>query len=77
MVKSNLFISQLGYKAVAINVRGYADSYSPHTIQSYKLKFFMEDNIDVINYFNKEMLLVGHIGVLLYVGPQQHITKKK
>ena len=42
------FISKLGYKAVAINVRGYADSYSPHTIQSYKLKFFMEDIKDII-----------------------------
>ena len=55
------FISKLGYKAVAINVRGYADSYSPHSIQSYKLKFFMEDIIDVINFFNKEnAILVGH-----------------
>ena len=55
------FISNLGFKVVAINVRGYADSYSPQYIQSYKLKFFMEDIIDIINYFNKKMpILIGH-----------------
>ncbi len=38
----------------------------------------MEDIIDVINYFNKEnAILVGHDWGALYVGPQQHITKKK
>ena len=56
-----LFISKLGYKAVAINVRGYADSFSPHSIQSYKLKFFIEDIVDIINYFNKKnAVLIGH-----------------
>ena len=60
-LKQISFISKLGYKAVAINVRGYAGSYSPNSIQNYKLKFFMEDIIDVIDYFNKEnAILIGH-----------------
>ena len=45
------FISNLGFKVVAINVRGYSGSFSPRSIQSYKLKFFIEDIIDIINYF--------------------------
>ena len=55
------FISNLGYKAVAINVRGYAGSFTPKSIQSYKLKFFMEDIIDIINYFKTgNAILIGH-----------------
>ncbi len=55
------FISNLGYKVVAINLRGYAGSISPRSIQSYKLKFFMEDIIDIINYFKREnAILIGH-----------------
>ena len=55
------FISNLGFKVVAINVRGYAGSFSPRSIQSYKLKFFIEDIIDIINYFKREnAILIGH-----------------
>ena len=55
------FIAKLGYKVVAMNVRGYAGSYSPNSIKSYKLKFFMEDIIDIINYFDKNnAILIGH-----------------
>ena len=55
------FISNLGFKVVAINVRGYAGSFSPRSIQSYKLKFFIEDIIDIINYFKKNnAILIGH-----------------
>ena len=54
-------IANLGYRVVAINVRGYEGSYSPKSIQSYKLKFFMEDIIDIIDFFNKEnAILIGH-----------------
>ena len=55
------FISNLGFKVVAINVRGYAGSFSPRSIQSYKLSFFIEDIIDIINYFKREnAILIGH-----------------
>ncbi len=55
------FISELGYKVVAMNVRGYAGSYSPKSIKSYKLRFFMEDIIDIIDYFKKKKaILIGH-----------------
>jgi pimeloyl-ACP methyl ester carboxylesterase len=55
------FISNLGFKVVAINVRGYAGSFSPRSIQSYKLRFFIEDIIDIINYFKKDnAILIGH-----------------
>ncbi len=55
------FISKLGYKVVAINTRGYADSYSPDKIENYKLKYFMEDIIDIIDYFKKKnAILIGH-----------------
>ena len=49
-------IANLGYRVVALNVRGYAGSYSPKSIQSYKLKFFMEDIIDIINFLIKKTL---------------------
>lgn len=54
-------ISNLGYKAVAFNIRGYADSYSPKNISNYSMKFFMEDILDIISFFNKKSaILIGH-----------------
>ena len=54
-------ISDLGYKAVAFNIRGYADSYSPKEISSYSMRFFMEDILDIISFFNKKSaILIGH-----------------
>ncbi|MBJ56804.1 MAG: epoxide hydrolase [Rickettsiales bacterium] len=59
--KQILFLSKLGYRVVAINVRGYADSYSPTSIENYKLKFFMEDIIDIIDSLGeKSAILIGH-----------------
>ena len=54
-------ISDLGYKAVAFNIRGYADSYSPKETSSYSMRFFMEDILDIISFFNKKSaILIGH-----------------
>ena len=54
-------ISDLGYKAVAFNIRGYADSYSPKDIPSYSMRFFMEDILDIISFFKeKSAILIGH-----------------
>ena len=54
-------ISDLGYKAVAFNIRGYADSYSPKDISSYSMRFFMEDILDIISFFKeKSAILIGH-----------------
>ncbi len=59
--KQILFISNLGYRVVAINIRGYADSYSPIEISAYGLKYFMEDIIDIISYFKEtNAILIGH-----------------
>ena len=54
-------ISNLGYKVVAFNIRGYAGSYSPKKISSYSMKFFMEDILDIISFFKKKSaILIGH-----------------
>ncbi len=55
------FLSNLGYKVVAINTRGYADSFTPEEVQAYTLKYFSEDLIDIIHYFDREKaILIGH-----------------
>ena len=38
----------------AFNTRGYGGSICPKNIRDYSLKFFMEDILDIISYFNKE-----------------------
>ena len=55
------YISNLGYRVIAINTRGYAESYSPKELKYYTLKFFMKDIIDIIDYFEEEnAILIGH-----------------
>ena len=55
------FISELGYKVVAFNTRGYCGSYYPKEISDYSIKYYMEDIIDIINFFNeKSAILIGH-----------------
>ncbi len=55
------FISKLGYKVCAFNTRGYGESFSPNEIKDYSLKYFMEDIIDIISYFNTDKaILIGH-----------------
>ena len=55
------FISKLGYKVCAFNTRGYGESFCPNEIKDYSLKYFMEDIIDIISYFNKDKaILIGH-----------------
>ena len=55
------FISKLGYKVCAFNTRGYGESFSPNEIKDYSLKYFMEDILDIISYFNKDKaILIGH-----------------
>ena len=54
-------IAKLGFKTVAFNLRGYADSFSPLDIQEYSMKNFMKDILDIIDYFNvKDTILIGH-----------------
>ena len=40
-------IAKLGFKTVAFNLRGYADSFSPLDIQEYSMKNFMKDILDI------------------------------
>ena len=55
------FISSLGFKVIAFNTRGYPGSYSPKNIADYSMKYYMEDLIDIINFFEeKEVILIGH-----------------
>ena len=55
------FISKLGYKVCAFNTRGYGESFCPNEIKDYSLKYFMEDILDIISYFNKDKaILIGH-----------------
>ena len=55
------FISKLGYKVCAFNTRGYGESFCPDEIKDYSLKYFMEDILDIISYFNKDKaILIGH-----------------
>ena len=55
------FISELGFKVVAFNNRGYGGSYSPQEINKYSLKYFMEDILDIISFFEKDRaILIGH-----------------
>ena len=55
------FISELGFMVCAFNTRGYGDSYCPQEIKKYSLKFFTEDLLDIISFFNKDSaILIGH-----------------
>ncbi len=55
------FIAKLGFKVVAFNTRGYADSYSPINISEYSMKNFVNDLLGIIDFFNyKNAVLIGH-----------------
>ncbi|MEC8099988.1 MAG: alpha/beta hydrolase [Pseudomonadota bacterium] len=55
------FISKLGFMVCAFNTRGYGGSICPKNISDYALKFFMEDLLDIITFFNRDKaILIGH-----------------
>ena len=55
------FISELGFKVVAFNTRGYSGSYIPKKIDAYSLKYYMEDILDIISFFKQDSaILIGH-----------------
>ena len=55
------YLSQLGYKVIAFNCRGYADSYSPESIEEYAIKEYIYDILDIIKFFEHEKsILIGH-----------------
>ncbi len=55
------FISNLGFKVVCFNTRGYPGSYTPDEISDYSMKFFMDDLMDILDFFNKkDVILIGH-----------------
>ena len=55
------FLSKLGFKVVAFNVRGYPGSYSPRKISDYAMKYYINDIINIIDFFReKQAILIGH-----------------
>ena len=54
-------ISDLGYKVIAINMRGYEGSYTPQEVEKYDMLSLIKDIINIINEENSEKaILIGH-----------------
>ena len=54
-------ISDLGYKVIAINMRGYEGSYTPKEVEKYDMLSLIKDIINIINKENaKKAILIGH-----------------
>ena len=54
-------IADLGYKVLAIDVRGYGQSSKPYEVEHYDMLSLVGDIINIINAENKEnAILIGH-----------------
>ena len=54
-------VSSAGYRAVAIDVRGYGDSYAPDAIDEYRLVHLAGDCVGVVQTLGEQSsLIVGH-----------------
>ena len=54
-------LAKLGYKVVAIDVRGYGQSSKPQEVEKYDMLSLVGDLLDIINEENEEQaILIGH-----------------
>ena len=54
-------VSNAGYRAVAIDVRGYGSSYAPKAIDEYRLVHLAGDCVGVVETLGEDTsLIVGH-----------------
>ncbi len=54
-------VAELGYKVIAIDVRGYGNSSKPIEVEKYDMPSLIEDIINIINKENVEQaILIGH-----------------
>ena len=54
-------VSAAGYRAVAMDVRGYGSSYAPKAIDEYRLVFLAGDCVGVVQTLGEDSsLIVGH-----------------
>ena len=54
-------IADMGFKVIAIDMRGYGESSKPQEIEKYDMKSLMQDIIDIIDHQKrKSAILIGH-----------------
>ena len=54
-------VANLGYKVLAIDVRGYGQSSKPHEVEKYDMLSLVGDIIGIINEENAQnAILIGH-----------------
>lgn len=54
-------LAAAGYRAVAVNVRGYGRSSKPHDVAAYRMTAHVEDNAAVVRALGEETaVIVGH-----------------
>ena len=57
-------LAKLGYKVIAIDVRGYGQSSKPQEVEKYDMLSLVGDLLDIINEENEEQaILIGHDSV--------------
>ena len=54
-------LAAAGYRAVAIDVRGYGRSSTPEAVEAYRIQAHVEDNVAVVRALGEETaVIVGH-----------------
>src|SRR4051794_28400174 len=54
-------LAAAGYRAVAIDVRGYGDSFVPEGVEAYRMVAHVADNVAVLDALGAETaVVVGH-----------------
>jgi pimeloyl-ACP methyl ester carboxylesterase len=54
-------LAAAGYRAVAVDVRGYGRSSKPHDVAAYRMTAHVEDNVAVVHALGEETaVIVGH-----------------
>ena len=56
-----LFLSSLGYRCIAPDLRGYGDTYAPPSPESYSAIHIVGDLVDLLDHLGiDQVFLVGH-----------------
>ena len=50
-------VAELGYKVIAIDVRGYGNSSKPIEVEKYDMPSLIEDIINIINIMNHNIFI--------------------
>src|ERR671920_2294831 len=54
-------LAAAGYRAVAIDLRGYGDSFVPASVEAYRMLAHVADNVAVVRALGAETaVIVGH-----------------